>query len=41
MNNEQLGFDPTIRQSEDGKRYINIFRAGRTEGLVIGKEMRK
>ena len=41
MNNEQLGFDPTIQQSKDGKRYMNISRAGRIERLVIEKEIRK
>ena len=41
MNNEQLGFDPTIQQSKDGKRYINISRAGKIERLVVEKEITK
>ncbi|KAI9765372.1 MAG: hypothetical protein M1840_007452 [Geoglossum simile] len=34
MNEEQLGFDPTILES-DGKRYIEITRNNKTECLVI------
>ena len=41
MKNEQLDVDPMIQQSKDGKRYINISRAGQTERFVVEKEMRK
>ena len=41
MNNEQLGFDPTVQHLEHGERYIDIFRAGRTERLVILEQIRK
>ncbi|KAI9856816.1 MAG: hypothetical protein M1813_008753 [Trichoglossum hirsutum] len=34
MNEEQLGFDPTILES-DGKRYVEITRNNKTERLVI------
>jgi Fungal protein kinase len=34
MNEEQLGFDPTILES-DGKRYMEIMRNNKTERLVI------
>lgn len=41
MNNEQLGFDPTVQHLENGERYIDIFRADRTERLTILGEIRK
>lgn len=34
MNEEQLGFDPTIISS-GGKRYIEVIRYGRTERLIL------
>ena len=34
MNDEQLGFDPTIKTS-DGERYIEIERDGKTERIII------
>jgi len=40
MNNEQLGFDPTISE-EDGRRYIKITRNGKPERLVIDKLMKR
>ena len=39
MNDEQLGFDPTIR-SVDGKRWIDITRHGKTERLFIEEDVR-
>jgi Fungal protein kinase len=40
MNKEQLGFDPTILES-DGKRYIEIMRNDKTERLVIVELMKR
>ncbi|KAH7111261.1 hypothetical protein B0J11DRAFT_192449 [Dendryphion nanum] len=40
LNEEQLGFDPTIT-TEDGKRYIEIERNNRRERLVIDKVIRR
>lgn len=35
MNNEQLGYDPSIMSSSDGKRFIEITHNGRSERLVL------
>lgn len=40
MDNEQLGFDPTISE-EDGRRYIKITRNGKAERLVIDRLMKR
>ncbi|KAJ9646987.1 hypothetical protein H2199_001973 [Coniosporium tulheliwenetii] len=40
MNEEQLGFDPTILAS-DGKRYIEIVRNDQTERLVLDELMKR
>lgn len=40
MNEEQLGFDPTIVKAE-GRRYIEIKRSGQLERLVIDEVMRR
>ena len=40
MNEEQLGFDPTILIS-DGKRYIEIVRNGETERLIFDEPMKR
>jgi len=40
LNEEQLGFDPTIITAGD-KRYIEIKRDSRTERLVINKVMKR
>ncbi|KAI9769851.1 MAG: hypothetical protein M1840_003845 [Geoglossum simile] len=40
MNEEQLGFDPTISEL-DGKRYMEITRNGRTERLVLVELMKR
>lgn len=40
MNEEQLGFDPTINES-DGKRYIEITRDGQKERLILDTLMRR
>ncbi|KAK5212208.1 hypothetical protein LTR41_002450 [Exophiala xenobiotica] len=40
MNEEQLGFDPTVKES-DGKRYIEITRDGQKERLVLDTLMRR
>ncbi|KAI9777130.1 MAG: hypothetical protein M1839_009086 [Geoglossum umbratile] len=40
MNEEQLGFDPTISQS-DGKRYMEITRNGKTERLILTELMKR
>ncbi|PLB43857.1 hypothetical protein P170DRAFT_418244 [Aspergillus steynii IBT 23096] len=37
MNDEQLGFDPSIISSEDGERFIRIHRDGRDERLILEK----
>ena len=39
MNDEQLGFDPTIHR-EDGKRWIEITREGKIERLFIEGKIR-
>ncbi|KAL2158244.1 hypothetical protein VTH06DRAFT_4564 [Thermothelomyces fergusii] len=41
MDEEQLGFDPTIVRREDGKRLITIRRNGQSERLVIDGVMRR
>ncbi|KAI9777873.1 MAG: hypothetical protein M1839_008550 [Geoglossum umbratile] len=40
MNEEQLGFDPTITES-DGKRYMEITRNGKRERLVLVELMKR
>jgi hypothetical protein len=40
MNEEQLGFDPTILMSE-GKRYVEIMRNGEKERLIIDELMKR
>ncbi|KAE8152959.1 hypothetical protein BDV25DRAFT_150209 [Aspergillus avenaceus] len=35
MDNEQLGFDPSIKTSDDGQRFIEISRHGRKERLFL------
>ena len=40
MNNEQLGLDPTIQQS-DGKRYMEITRNGKIERLILTEDITK
>ena len=40
MNEEQLGFDPTILMS-DGKQYIEIVRNDETERLIFEEPMRR
>ncbi|KAF2452531.1 hypothetical protein BDY21DRAFT_388543 [Lineolata rhizophorae] len=40
MNDEQLGFDPTISTS-NGERYIDIKRDGKKERLVIDEVMKR
>jgi len=40
MNEEQLGFDPTII-TVDGKRYIEIKRDAQKERLIIDKLMKR
>lgn len=40
MNEEQLGFDPTIVESE-GKRYIDIVRRDKTERLVLTELLKR
>jgi len=40
LNEEQLGFDPTII-NEEGKRYIEIERDGRIERLIIDEVMKR
>ncbi|KUI73048.1 hypothetical protein VM1G_08192 [Cytospora mali] len=41
MNNEQLGFDPTIITGSGGERYIEIQRNGLRERLIIDEVMRR
>lgn len=40
MDNEQLGLDPTIQQS-DSQRYVEITRDDQIERLILAKEIRK
>lgn len=40
MDDEQLGLDPTIQQS-DGQRYVEITRDDQIERLILTKEIRK
>ncbi len=40
MNDEQLGFDPTISE-EDGRRYMKITRNGKPERLVVDELMKR
>jgi hypothetical protein len=40
MNDEQLGFDPTIMKSDD-KRYMEIKQNDKTEPLVIVELMKR
>ena len=39
ISEEQPGFDPTITTAADGRRFIEIKRAGLTERLVIDQVM--
>ena len=39
MNNEQVGFDPTIQQS-DGKRYVEIIWNGKIERLILVEDIK-
>ncbi|KAK4134878.1 hypothetical protein BT67DRAFT_378402 [Trichocladium antarcticum] len=41
MNEEELGFDPTITRREDGQRLVTINRNGLTERLIIDKIMKR
>jgi len=40
MNDEQLGLDPTIQQS-DGKRYLEITRNDKIERLILTEDIKK
>jgi len=40
MNDEQLGFDPTIQQS-NGKRYLKITRNNKIERLILTEDIKK
>ncbi len=40
MNNEQLGLDPTIQQS-NGKRYMEITRNSKIERLILTEDIKK
>jgi hypothetical protein len=41
MNNEQLGYDPSILSTSDGKRYIEIIRDGQSERLILDRLMKR
>ncbi|KAL2801971.1 hypothetical protein BJX63DRAFT_426405 [Aspergillus granulosus] len=41
MDDNQLGFDPTILTSSDGERYIQVVRNGQSERLVIDQLVRR
>jgi hypothetical protein len=41
MNDEQLGYDPSIMSTSDGKRFIEIVRNGRRERLILDSLMRR
>ena len=40
MNNEELGYDPSVRSTSDGNQYLDITRDGIPERLVLDKLMR-
>lgn len=40
MNDEQLGFDPSIMWSPDGEKFIQILRNDRPERLILDKLMK-
>ncbi|KAK2739437.1 hypothetical protein FQN57_006566 [Myotisia sp. PD_48] len=39
MNQQQLGFDPTLATAIDGSRYIEIVRNGEVERLIIDEQI--
>lgn len=41
MNNEQLGYDPSIMCTSDGKYFIEIIRDGKSERLVLDSLMKR
>lgn len=41
MNNEQLGYDPSIISTSDGKRFIEITRDGQSERLILDRLMKR
>lgn len=41
MNNEQLGYDPSILSTSDGERYIEIIRDGQSERLILDRLMKR
>ncbi|KAL4784889.1 hypothetical protein BJX76DRAFT_197301 [Aspergillus varians] len=41
MNDKQLGYDPSIMSTSDGKRFINIIRDGRSERLILDGLMKR
>ncbi|TQB71503.1 hypothetical protein MPDQ_007542 [Monascus purpureus] len=41
MSNEQLGYDPSIFSSSDGKRFIEIVRDGQSERLILDGLMKR
>ncbi|KAL2826014.1 hypothetical protein BJY01DRAFT_151358 [Aspergillus pseudoustus] len=41
MNDKQLGYDPSIKPSPDGARFIEITRNGNTERLILDELMKR
>ncbi|KAH1971687.1 hypothetical protein KXV98_005361 [Aspergillus fumigatus] len=41
MNNEQLGYDPSIISMSDGRRFIEIIRDGHSERLILDRLMKR
>lgn len=41
MNNEQLGYDPTIVSTSDGEHFIDILREGYSERLFFDGLMKR
>ncbi|KAL1633268.1 hypothetical protein SLS58_011157 [Diplodia intermedia] len=39
MNDEELGFDPTISEDDDGTKYLEIRRSGRSERIRLERTM--
>ncbi|KAK1142575.1 hypothetical protein N8T08_007551 [Aspergillus melleus] len=41
MNDEELGYDPSIMSNSDGKKFIEIIRDGQSERLILDSLMKR
>ena len=41
MNTEQLGFDPTILKTSDGRRYVEVKQHGETKRIILDKVIKR